>query len=86
MGTKLRETSPFFDQFSLDSCSSVLWLWGVAILCLESLETLSSFCSFPYIAQLIVSFDCYWPSIKSHFYRLFSMILDESPTFLGCFL
>lgn len=58
MDTKLREMLPFFEQFlSLDSCSSVLWLWGITILCLESFEILplSSFCSFPDIAQLIVS-------------------------------
>ena len=49
---------PFFrGLFSLVSCSSVLWLWGVAVLCLGSLETLplSSLGSFPDIAQLVVS-------------------------------
>lgn len=61
MDTKLREMPPplFFWWFLLSrlSCSSVLLLWGIAILCLKSLETLvlSSFCSFPDIAQLTVS-------------------------------
>lgn len=80
MDTKLREMPPLFDGFfSPLACSSVLRLWGFAILCLESLETLvlSPLRSFPDIAQFIVSPGLLLTLPKVPLFRLFSMMLDE---------
>lgn len=74
MDSKLRETICFFfGFFSVDSCSSVLWLWGIAISCLESLETLllSALCSFPDTVHMQSARGCYEPTMQSHFSRLF---------------
>lgn len=74
METKLREV-PSFMGSSLQVLL-LLSLWGIAVLCLESLETLplSSLCSFPYVAQLMVSS------------ALLALHKVQSPTFPDYFL
>lgn len=73
------EKCPLFYDGFFSRCfsSSVLWLWGIAVLCLGSPETLplSSLCSFPDSAQHVVSI---WLLLALHEVPLFHVIFYDA--------